>query len=135
MLINETTFKEMKIGDPVQMRDESGTITDITEGRVYVMNDSGIPTMPYAVFYSVVDALWIDTDVKTYQTMQWMKAMTDDQKQVYAINWKMPHTLFNVSCKYKNADELQGIDWHYLYKNGDMGNWSHGGKVYVQSFS
>lgn len=73
---------------------------------------------------------------KTNQVHDWMKSLPDDQKQRFAINWKIPHTLFNVACAIKGgSDELQGIDWYSIYNSRDIGVWSHGGPVIVLSFS
>jgi len=73
---------------------------------------------------------------KTERIHQWMKDLPDDQKQRFAINWKIPHSLFNVACGMYpgGGDELQNIDWYQIYKSDDLGVWSHGGPVYVCSF-
>lgn len=73
---------------------------------------------------------------KTKETHDWMKGLDDNTKMRFAINWKMPHTLFNVASGIKgdNGKSLQGIDWYKIYKSCDLGVWSHGGKVFVQSF-
>lgn len=69
-------------------------------------------------------------ELKTKKTHEWMKALDDDMKQRFAINWRMPHTLFNVACGIKgSSDTLQDIDWFKIYKSRDLGRWSHGGKV------
>lgn len=73
-------------------------------------------------------------DKKTQATHDWMKALSDDQKLRFAINWRIPHSLFNVACAIKGGHmELQGIDWYAIYKTRDMGIWSHGGPVIVQA--
>lgn len=68
---------------------------------------------------------------KTKEIHDWMKSLDDDKKMRFAINWRIPHTLFNVACKmYKGeVEELQNVDWHSIYKSKDLGTWSHGGKV------
>jgi len=73
---------------------------------------------------------------KTEKVHRWMKDLPDNKKQIFAINWYIAHTLFNVSCKfYPNGEsELQDIDWYKIYKSNDLGTWSHGGLVYVCSF-
>jgi hypothetical protein len=70
---------------------------------------------------------------RTKEVHEWMKNLDDNYKQYFAINWKIPHSLFNVACKFYEggADNLQGIDWYKIYKSRDLGVWSHGGKVYV----
>jgi hypothetical protein len=75
--------------------------------------------------------------IKTIEIHEWMKGLRDDQKKLFAINWKMPHTIFNTAYhvypRFKKQ-ELQGVDWNVIFKSRDMGCWSHGGTVYVQSF-
>lgn len=75
-------------------------------------------------------------ECRTNEIHQWMKNIDDQHKQSFAINWKIAGTLFNVACLYYpgGSKELQGIDWFKIYKSRDLGTWSHGGKVYVQSF-
>lgn len=71
-------------------------------------------------------------DVKTKEIHEWMKSLDDSNKQRFAINWNIPHSIFNVACSMKGGYEtLQNIDWYKIYKTGDLGNWSHGGKVIV----
>ena len=69
----------------------------------------------------------------TNKVHEWLKNLNDDIKLRFAINWKMPHTLFNISCKFYpgGGDKLQNVNWYEIYKSKDMGNWSHGGKVMV----
>ena len=69
----------------------------------------------------------------TEQFLEWLRNADDGIKMHFAINWKIPHTLFNVACKFHRHENLQGIDWYTIYKNFDIGNWSHGGKVNVIS--
>lgn len=73
---------------------------------------------------------------KTQKVHDWMKSLDDGKKSWFAINWRIPHTLFNVACKFYPGGymELQGIDWYSIFKSRDLGNWSHGGPVIVQSF-
>ena len=66
-----------------------------------------------------------------------MKALDDDKKQRFAINWRIPHSLFNVACSIWPDEQnttLQGVDWDRIYKTRDLGVWSHGGRVYPQAF-
>jgi hypothetical protein len=37
-------------------------------------------------------------------------------KDIYMINWKMPHTLFNITCKYFDSKDIQNIDWFVIFK-------------------
>ena len=71
---------------------------------------------------------------KTEQIHNWMKSLDDHNKIKFAINWcRIPHTLFNVACGIKGGhEELQNVDWHQIHKSRDLGNWSHGGKVFVR---
>ena len=68
---------------------------------------------------------------KTKAIHDWMKSLNDGDKMKFAINWRIPHTLFNVACGFKPADELQDIDWYQIFKSRDLGVWSHGGHVNV----
>ena len=71
-------------------------------------------------------------DAKTQATHEWMKALSDDDKMRFAINWRMPHSIFNVACGLKGGhEELQGIDWFAIHETNDMGNWSHGERVNI----
>lgn len=70
-------------------------------------------------------------DERTKAVHGWMKGLNDDDKKRFAINWRIPHSLFNVACIYRSVDELQGIDWFAIYNTRDLGTWSHGGRVYV----
>ena len=73
---------------------------------------------------------------KTERIHQWMKDLPDDEKQRFAINWKIPHSLFNVACGLYpgGGPELQNIDWDKIYKSHDLGGWSHGEKVNCCNF-
>ncbi len=77
------------------------------------------------------------TQDKTEMVHSWIKRLDDDRKMRFAINWRMPHTLFNVACgMYEGGqDALQDIDWYKIFKSNDLGTWSHGGPVIVQSFN
>ena len=77
-----------------------------------------------------------DTTLKTLYVHDWMKNLDDYNKQRFAINWRMPHSLFNVACQIfpGKGDTLQGVDWYSIYKSRDMGLWSHGGPVIIGTF-
>ena len=79
-----------------------------------------------ALFNGATD---IETRTELFHT--WLKRQSDDIKQRYAINWRMAHTLFNISCKFFDSKDIQNIDFYKIYKSKDMGVWSHGGKVIV----
>ncbi len=71
-------------------------------------------------------------DEKTAKIHKWMKSLPDDHKLRFAINWRIPHSLFNVASTifpggYMN---LQRVDWWEIFKTRDLGTWSHGGRVY-----
>lgn len=70
-----------------------------------------------------------------------MKALPDGDKMRFAINWKIPHTLFNVASGMSQYfdmtrfnDPSARVDWYAIFKTRDLGNWSHGGPVIVQKF-
>lgn len=69
--------------------------------------------------------------VKTQEFHDWLKSLSDQMKMHFAVNWKIPHSLFNVACKYRDASELQEINWHEIYKSRDLGRFSNGNKVMV----
>jgi len=73
----------------------------------------------------------LPTQKTTAEIHEWMKGLEDGQKQVFAINWKIPHTLFNIACRYYDPMTIQKVDWYSIHKSRDLGNWSHGGKVNV----
>lgn len=70
-----------------------------------------------------------DMETRTERFHEWMKNASDDIKIRYAINWHIPHTLFNVSCKFFNSMDLQDIDWYTIYKSHDVGIWENKNKV------
>ena len=72
-----------------------------------------------------------DLDKRTRIVHAWMKLLPDDVKRQYAINWRIPHTLFNITCKHVPADFIQDIDWFEIYQSHDLGVWSHGGDAYT----
>lgn len=75
----------------------------------------------------------MSNEQKTQEVHDWMKSLDDDTKMRFALNWRIPHSLFNVACGVRgNGDTLQDVDWFKIYKSRDMGNWSHGGPVRVQ---
>ena len=65
-----------------------------------------------------------DKEISTKLFLFWLRSQTDDVKISFRLNWSMAHSLFNVACKYFDSDDLQNIDWYYIYKNGDTGKWS-----------
>jgi hypothetical protein len=69
--------------------------------------------------------------VKTREQHKRMCRLPDAQKQMFALNWRMPHTLFNLSSTIWYNDDLQKIDWNAIYMSRDIGLWEDGNKVYV----
>lgn len=67
---------------------------------------------------------------KTEEFHARMKALDDHGKMTFAINWRIPHSLFNVASAMFPGEDLQNIDWFKIYQSRDLGNWSHGGPVY-----
>lgn len=70
-------------------------------------------------------------EAKTEEIHQWMKDQNDDVKQSFAINWFIPHSVFNTACRFYPGGylELQNIDWFKIHESRDLGRWSHGGEV------
>lgn len=75
------------------------------------------------------------SETKTKNVHQWMKNLDDSKKMRFAINWRIPHSLFNVASKMYPGGymALQNIDWYKIFETRDLGNWSHGGPVICQS--
>ena len=72
---------------------------------------------------------------RTTEIHEWMKNLDDDKKMRFAINWRIPHSLFNVACNLYPGGymKLQNIDWFKIFQSKDLGVWSHGGPVNVQA--
>lgn len=72
-------------------------------------------------------------DAKTQEIHAWMKSLPDNDKSRFAVNWKMPHTLFNIACKVhpKGVDYLQCVNWYEIYNTQDLGYWFNGNGVCV----
>lgn len=68
-------------------------------------------------------------DAKTQEIHEWMKSLNDHDKARFAINWNMPHTLFNIACKFKPSEELQNVNWFKIFKSRDIGYWENGNRV------
>lgn len=68
-----------------------------------------------------------DMKERTKIVNDWLKNLDDDNKLFFVINWKIPHSVFNCACKFANYELLQNICWFTIYKNRDIGTWSHGG--------
>lgn len=62
-----------------------------------------------------------------------MKALSDDDKMKFAINWHIPHSLFNIAAALwpdeVNTTALQSVEWFEIFHSHDLGVWSHGGVV------
>lgn len=67
--------------------------------------------------------------MSTQEIHNWMKNANDYVKMRYAVNWRLPHSLFNVSCKFFNPDCIQDIDWFKIFQSFDLGYWENGNKV------
>ena len=67
----------------------------------------------------------------------WMKGLGDSKKMYFAINWRMPHSVFNVACKFYpgGGPALQNVDWYEIHKSKDLGTWSHGGEFIHNHFN
>ena len=53
-----------------------------------------------------------------------LKSQDDDTRFRYALNWRIPHSLFNMSCKFFDHTEIQNIDWYKIHKSKDLGRWN-----------
>lgn len=108
----------------VKEKDLSSIITKMVENMEAAQTRSKLGKV-------LTDALTYidDKDERTKITVEWMKNLDDDSKLFFTVNWRMPHSLFNCACKFANYDLLQNICWWTIYKNHDMGTWSHGGKA------
>ena len=70
---------------------------------------------------------------KTAAMRQRMRELDDDSKLRFAINWRIPHSLFNAASAMWPGEDLQGIDWYAIHESRDLGVWSHGGPVICQA--
>ena len=61
---------------------------------------------------------------KTKEIQEWIINLPDEQKVRFALNWNIPHSIFNVACKMYpgGAAELQNVEWHKIHKIG-FGPW------------
>ena len=68
---------------------------------------------------------------KTKKVHDWMKSLDDYNKMRFALNWRIPHSIFNVACELYDGGymALQDVDWYVIHKSKDMGLWSNGGPV------
>ena len=53
----------------------------------------------------------------------WIKEQSDNVKLLYAINWRIAHSVFNVSCNFFHGKDIQNIDFYKIYKTNDRGLW------------
>jgi len=70
---------------------------------------------------------------KTHAFHERLCELADGHKAKYAINWRMPHTLFNISSEFWPNEDFAGIDWFAIYKSRYLGYWSNGNNVIVQA--
>ena len=61
---------------------------------------------------------------------QWLQAQSDDVKMRFALNWRIPHSLFNIAVNFFDQKDIQNINWFRIYKNKSSFTWSHGGGIY-----
>lgn len=78
---------------------------------------------------------------RTREALKIMRELPDNLKSRFAINWKIPHTLFNVASTMPDHfpmdrfnDTGARVDWFTLFELRDLGTWAHGGRVFPQSF-
>jgi len=65
----------------------------------------------------------------TSKIQDWMKNLDDSDKLRFVINWKIPHSLFNVASKLYKGDksDLQKANWFTIFRERKMGVWKNGG--------
>lgn len=68
----------------------------------------------------------------TQEFIDWLTTAEDDVKMRFALNWRMPHSIFNVASDYHDVLELQDVNWYRVHKSRDLGKWSNGNKVIPQ---
>lgn len=55
--------------------------------------------------------------------LNWLQKQNDQIKLSYLINMKIPHTLFNLSCKYFDSHDIQNICWFTVFQNMGIIKW------------
>jgi hypothetical protein len=70
-----------------------------------------------------------DSAARTQVVKEWIATLPDNEKTFFAINWAIPHSVFNVTCKFLSSTYLQGIDWFTIHRSRELGCYQHGGKV------
>lgn len=71
---------------------------------------------------NTVSKLKIETD-KNKRTLifrDWLIENFEKIGTLYLINKKVPHTWFNISCKFFNPKEIQNIDWFTLFNDSSL---------------
>ena len=71
-----------------------------------------------------------DQEQRTDIFINWLQAQDDNVKMRFAINWRIPHSLFNVASKLFDPIDIQNINWFRIYKSKHLFTWSHGGGIY-----
>ena len=72
-----------------------------------------------------------EMDKRTRWVYDWIKSQPDDRKMLYAMNWRIPHSVFNITCRFIDPANLQGIDWYAIHQTKDIGSFSNGNKVVI----
>lgn len=75
-----------------------------------------------------------NVNIQTHRVFKMMCELPDEHKMMFAINWRIPHTLFNVASKLFPNEDLQNIDWFAIYNHRSLGRWENGNKVNVGDF-
>ncbi|MCP4260219.1 MAG: hypothetical protein GY774_22280 [Planctomycetes bacterium] len=57
-------------------------------------------------------------ETRTALTRNFLAQADDDTKQRFALNWHIPHSLFNVASSMFGGSNIQNICWYTIYKQG-----------------
>ena len=58
-----------------------------------------------------------DSREKTVILMNWIQSQGDGVIERYLLNWRIPHSLFNISCNFFSHQVLQNIDWYGIFNH------------------
>ena len=56
---------------------------------------------------------------RTKLVYDWLHNADNEIKMRFKLNWRQPHTLFNIACIFFGGHkDLQNIDWYEIYHKG-----------------
>lgn len=55
-------------------------------------------------------------NLTTDELIKWHEQQPEDIKLRYRLNHNIPHSLFNISCKYFDSSQLQEVNFHEFFK-------------------